>query len=150
MILWGINLVQGSPGQFFCPMSCWLGLFDCIQLMAHLVWEIQDGFRHIYGTLVRMTGRSLHWCLWKCTQISYMMFRAPKYWVRRCWSLKPGFRTSIASLLLSFVGQRNYRLDQIQEVEKLDHISWWKTCQRICVVVLSHQVISDSLRPFGL
>ena len=62
-------------------------------------------------------------------------FRAPKDWVRRRWFLKPGFRTSIASLLLSFVGQRSHRLDRIQEVVKLGHISWWKTCQRICVVV---------------
>ena len=52
--------MRGSPGQF-CSMSCGLGLFDGIQLMAHLAWKIQDGFRHIYGTLMGMAGRPLHW-----------------------------------------------------------------------------------------
>ena len=140
MILWGINLVQSSPGQFFCPMSCWLGLFDCIQWVAHLVWKIQDGFCHIYGTLVGMAGRPLHWLsLEVCSNFLHDGSGLRKTELEGAGRLKPGFRTSIASLLLSFVGQRSYRLDQIQEVEKLDHISWWKTCQRVCVVVFSHQ-----------
>ena len=115
------------------------GLEDPGWLPSHLWNSDGDGWK---TSPLGVSGSVLKFLTW--------WFRSPKDWVRRRWFLKPGFRTSIASLLLSFVGQRSHRLDQIQEVVKLDHISWWKTCQRICVVVFGRQVMSDSLWPFGL
>lgn len=57
MILWVPNLGQGSPGKFSLPMSYRLQLLGGVQLMAPLVWKVQDGLNHMDGTLVVMAGR---------------------------------------------------------------------------------------------